>query len=344
MSWSLADLVGQTGAKLVRGKKEQVVSDVAPLKDAKKGQLGFYLSAKYSQQLRQTKAAAVLADARLKDDCDLLLPRDCALLVHNDAEGAFIKVLRMSAPPAIPSSLAEANQAFVHPQARLGQNVSYGRVSIGKGCVIGDNTQIADGVCLGEAASLGKDCIIHSNVVLYPGTVIGDRVIVHAGTVIGSDGFGYFSKGDEHRKIPHLGKVIIEEDVEIGANCCIDRASLGVTRIGRGTKLDNLIHIGHNVAIGKNSLLCGQVGIAGSTEIGEGTIMAGKVGVSDHLKIGKNNRIYAGSIVLRDTTKEEKILGNPARNKTTFLREVASLEKLPQLLRRLVKLERKFNK
>lgn len=335
--WSLAYLIEQTGAELVRGKRDEMVSQIASLKDAKKGQLSFYLNNKYVDQLKQTRASVILTSTRLKEDCDSLSDR--ALLVHNDPEDAFITILAIATPA--PSSGYQSDQAYIHPQAKLGQNVSYGRVSIAKECVIGDNTTLADGVCLGEGVSLGKNCVLYPNVVIYSGAVIGDRVIIHAGSVIGSDGFGYVSKEDNHRKIPHLGKVIIEQDVEIGANCCIDRGSLGATRIGRGSKLDNLVHIGHNVDLGKNSLLCGQVGIAGSVEIGEATIMAGKAGVIDHIKVGKRNRIYVGSVLWQDSNKGEHLLGNPARNKTGFLRELALLERLPEFLRRLTKLQKK---
>ena len=340
--WSLAYLIEQTGAELVRGNREQMVAEIAPLKDAKKGQLSFYLNAKYVDQLKQTSASVVLTSTRLKEDCDLSLARDRTLLVHSNVEDAFLAILAMASPA--PSSSYRSDQAYIHPQARLGQDVSYGRVSIAKDCVIGDNTSLADGVCLGEGVSLGKDCVLYANVVLYAGVVISDRVIIHAGSVIGSDGFGYIAKGDRHRKIPHLGKVIVEQDVEIGANCCIDRGSLGATRIGRGTKLDNLVHIGHNVAIGQNSLLCGQVGIAGSAEVGEATIMAGKAGVGDHVKVGKNSRIYLASILWQDSNEGDHLLGSPARNKTSFLREIAALEKLPAFLRRLARLEKKIGK
>jgi len=338
--WSLAYLIEQTGAELVRGDKEQMISGLASLKDAGKGQLSFYLNAKYIGQLKQTGASVVLTSAKLKEECDLLLARDRTLLVHRDVEDAFLAILTMASPA--PPSRYRSNQAYIHPKARLGQNISYGRVSIGKDCVIGDNTSLADGVCLGEGVSLGKDCVLHSNVVIYSGSVISDRVIIHSGSVIGSDGFGYISKGDNHRKIPHLGKVIVEQDVEIGANCCIDRASLGATRIGRGSKLDNMVHIGHNVDIGNNSLLCGQVGISGSVEVGEATIMAGKAGVIDHVKVGKKGRIYVGSVLWQDSNEGDHLLGNPARSKTSFLREIAALEKLPEFLRRLVKLEKKI--
>ena len=338
--WSIADLIEKTDARLARGNMKQPVSSVASLTDATAGQLSFYLNRSYRDSLTKTAASVILADKKLIQDCEDLLPKTCALLLHDRAADAFITLLELFASSFVPFA-ATTSQASINETAQIGDNVTYGRVSITKDCIIGDNCVLADGVCLGEGTHLGADCILYPNVVLYPHTSLGNRVIIHAGAVIGCDGFGYDSHKGTHRKIPHIGRVVIEDDVEIGANSCIDRGTLGITRIGRGSKLDNLVQIGHNVDLGERALLCGQVGIGGSVRIGDGTIMAGKAGVIDHIKLGKDNRVYAASIVCNDTKEKAHLFGRPARAKAEVLREQVLVRKLPQLFKRLLRLEKK---
>ncbi|OFX32536.1 MAG: hypothetical protein A2Z07_09375, partial [Armatimonadetes bacterium RBG_16_67_12] len=191
---------------------------------------------------------------------------------------AFARALAALAPPAGPVPGIDPS-AVVAPDARIGLGVRIGpRAVIGPGVQLGDRTAIHAGVAVGEGTRIGAGCVIYPNVTIYPGSVIGDRVILHAGAVIGSDGFGYAFEDGAHLKIPHLGRVVIEDDVEIGANTAVDRATLGETRIGRGTKIDNLVQVGHNVVIGPGTIVVAQVGIAGSVTIGDGALLGGQAG------------------------------------------------------------------
>jgi UDP-3-O-[3-hydroxymyristoyl] glucosamine N-acyltransferase len=218
---------------------------------------------------------------------------------------------------------------------------------IGPGCVVGENVVIAARVTLRGGNHIGDNCVIGEqsqlfpNVVLYPQTQIGRRVRVHAGSVLGADGFGYVVDGGVHRKIPQVGHVIVEDDVEIGANVTIDRGALGPTLIGRGTKIDNLVQVAHNVVLGENCLVVAQVGIAGSTTIGSNTILAGQVGLAGHLKIGNNVTVAAQSGVMRDIPDGGKWLGAPAQPDRQAKRQMIALQRLPELIQRVGELERK---
>jgi UDP-3-O-[3-hydroxymyristoyl] glucosamine N-acyltransferase len=210
-------------------------------------------------------------------------------------------------------------------------------VSVGYGCWIGDDVSIGSGsivhplVYVGDGVRIGDDCEVYPHVVLYPGTELGSRVTVHAGTVIGSDGFGYVSVGGELVKVPHIGKVVIEDDVEIGANVTIDRAKTGSTRIGRGTKIDNLVQLAHNVKTGQRCIIVAQVGLAGSVELGEQVTLAGQVGVNSHVRIGDGAVVGAGAGVFGDLEGGGTYSGFPARRHREHLRAQAALLRLPEM-------------
>ena len=195
---------------------------------------------------------------------------------------------------------------------------------------------------VGEGCVIGEETVLFPNVVLYPRTQLGKRVRVHAGTVIGSDGFGYVLDAGAHRKVPQVGSVVVQDDVELGANVTIDRGALGPTVIGRGTKIDNLVQIGHNVNIGEHSLIISQTGIAGSTRLGNYVILAGQVGLAGHLKIGNNVTIAAQSGVMHDIPDGQKWFGSPAMPDRKMKRQVLALHQLPELLRRVAELERRL--
>lgn len=339
MAMKIEVLVTKVGAELVRSGSRTTIEGLAMLEEATAGQLSFYLNKTHRDRLKGTAASAVLADRKLLQDAQRLLPQSCALLVHNQGMHAFIEVLNLFSHLFPTPAAAAQSQAYIAAGVRLGKNVSYGAVSIATGCIIGDNVTLADGVRLGEGVEIGKDSIIYPNVVLYPRTCLGERVIIHGNSVIGAEGYGYVSQGGTHRKIPHIGRVVIEDDVEIGANCCVDRATLGTTRIGKGSKMDNQVHVGHNVDIGEGVLLCGQAAIGGSTTIGDGTILAGKAGAIDHIKLGKRNRVYVGSIVCNETPDDAHLLGQPARAKRDVMRENVLIRKLPQMFKILNRLD-----
>jgi UDP-3-O-[3-hydroxymyristoyl] glucosamine N-acyltransferase len=207
---------------------------------------------------------------------------------------------------------------------------------------IGDRTVIHPGVYLGSGATIGEDTVIYPNVTIKASSVLGNSVIVHAGTVIGSDGFGFAPEGQVHRKIPQIGNVVIEDNVEIGANVCIDRATIGTTRICRGTKIDNLVQIGHNVVIGEDSIVVAQVGISGSTEVGRHVVLAGQAGIVGHIQIGDNAMVGAQAGVTRSIPAGERVSGYPAQKHTVSKRLNACLQRLPSLFRKVKELEKRI--
>ncbi|MFW6279388.1 MAG: UDP-3-O-(3-hydroxymyristoyl)glucosamine N-acyltransferase, partial [Bacillota bacterium] len=227
----------------------------------------------------------------------------------------------------------------------LGRGVSiHPGVIIEEQAVIGDDVIIAPGSYVGQGVEIGAGTVIHPCVVIEYGTIIGENVIIQAGTVIGGDGFGYVSSSEGHTKIPQLGQVIVEDDVEIGANVCIDRAVSDKTIIGKGTKIDNLVQVGHNVKIGPENLITGQVGIAGSSETGKRVTLAGQVGVSDHVSLGDNITVGARGLVVGDLDKPGMYSGVPVQKHKKELREKAACRRIPKLMKKIKKLEKEMAK
>jgi UDP-3-O-[3-hydroxymyristoyl] glucosamine N-acyltransferase len=204
---------------------------------------------------------------------------------------------------------------------------------------VGAGSRIGPGAYLGPGVRIGADCAIGANVSILRDTRIGDRCIIHPGAVIGGDGFGFFWNGTRHQKVPHLGIVVVEDDVEIGCNACIDRATLSITRVGRGTKMDNLVQVAHNCHIGEHVILVSQAAIAGSTEIGSRAMLGGQVAVADHLKIGAGARVASTSGLIKDLEDGASVLGAPARPIKQFWKEQAALSKLPEALKEVRRLE-----
>ncbi|MGB5833484.1 MAG: UDP-3-O-(3-hydroxymyristoyl)glucosamine N-acyltransferase [Thiohalocapsa sp.] len=249
-----------------------------------------------------------------------------------DPRGSFFAIAACFLPAAEAAGVHASAQ--VDPSARLGEGVSIGacavvaaNASIGDGCVIGA------GVWIGATVTLGANCVIEANVMLHPGSSLGERCVIHSGAVIGGDGFGFQWDGQRHRKVPQLGKVVVEDDVDIGCNSCIDRATLGETRIRRGVRIDNLVQIGHNTDIGEHVILVSQSGVAGSSTVGKGAMIAGQVAVSDHIKVGAGARIAGQSGVTKDVPAGAAVFGTPARPMKDTLRELAALSQLPDTLK-----------
>jgi len=245
----------------------------------------------------------------------------------------------------------EKPPAGVHPTAFVGAGVTLGQsVHVGPNAVVKDGASIGDrstvdaGAVVGERVTIGADCVIHSNATLYRDIRLGERVVVHSGTVIGSDGFGYTQDGTTRVKIPQVGTVVIEDDVEIGANVAIDRSTLGETVIKRGTKIDNLVQIAHNVVIGENTVVCGLVGISGSVTIGDNVTLAGQVGLADHVSIGANATIGAQSGVTKNLEGGHYYLGSPAVPIGQASRQYAVIANLPELSKRVRELERELER
>ncbi|MEY2550140.1 MAG: UDP-3-O-[3-hydroxymyristoyl] glucosamine N-acyltransferase [Verrucomicrobiota bacterium] len=317
---SIGEIVDFVGGEFA-GDRKQTIRSVAPLASAKGDQLGFLSNRKYVSELASTGAGAILVPRTL-DGCDSRWIR------VDDPYFAFAKIMTCWFADR-PKPQGVSPKAIVAESARLGDNVSLGHFAvIGENVVIGNNVTIFQNVSIEAGSVIGDDCIIYPNVVIYDGTRIGNRCIVHSGVVIGSDGYGFATHGGKHHKIPQIGIVRIEDDVEIGAGTTIDRAALGETVIGEGTKIDNLVQIGHNVKVGKHCLLVSQVGIAGSTELGDYVAVAGQSGFSGHLKIGNRVQVAAKSAVLADVPDDTKVMGSPAVPFTEFARRHAALKKL----------------
>ena len=321
----------------VVGDGEIEISGVASLEEARAGQITFISNPKYLSHLSKTNASAVIVSKEVTQ-------ADKPLLCVTNPQLALAKVLTLfSRKPYQPKGID--SKAWISPTARLGKDVTvYPFVYIGDRCSIGDRATFYPGVTVDEDSSIGEDSILYPNVSVYPGTIVGKRVIVHSGAVVGSDGFGYVKEGKRNVKIPQVGIVEIEDDVEIGANTTIDRATLGKTIIGRGVKIDNLVMLAHNVVIGEDSIIVAQVGIAGSTKIGSNVTLAGQVGVKDHVEIGDNAMVGAQAGVIFDLPGSQGYHGSPALPQREYIRAITTLPKLPEMRKTLLDLGKRLQK
>ena len=332
---TLAEAAEATGGRVL-GDARVTFSRIAPVHDAGPEDLALLADRRYGEDLVRCGGRALL----VSDDMSGLPggPRD--RIVVPDAHRAMVTLLALLHPESPPPPEVH-DTAIVHPDASVCDTVSVdaGTV-IGAGAALGAGSVVGANCVIGGGVVIGRECVVRANVTVYPGSVLGDRVIVHAGARIGVDGFGYVLVEGEHVKVPQVGGCVVEDDVEIGANCTIDRGSIGVTRIGAGSKLDNLVHIGHNVVVGPRSLVVAQVGIAGSTRMGEGVVLGGQAGLVGHLRIGDGARIGAQAGVISDIGPGQEVSGYPARDHRTYLKAMASLMRLPRTLKRLRRIER----
>jgi UDP-3-O-[3-hydroxymyristoyl] glucosamine N-acyltransferase len=313
------------------------VSGVSGLSEAGAGDITFLSEGKFLPQAKESKAAAVIVKEVI---AELNKPQ---ISVANP-QLAFAQLLGHFYIRPIPSK-GTSEKAFVSPSAVIGSNVTiYPFAFVADDAIVGKDSVIYPGVFIGEKSVIGEACIIYSNVTVREGVTIGSRVIIHAGAVIGADGFGYVFDGQEHRKIPQVGGVIVEDDVEIGANTTIDRATTGMTVIGRGTKIDNLVQIGHNVKIGRNAIFVAQVAIGGSSNVGDGVILAGQVGVADHVTIeaGTIAGAQTGLTGKAGRVKKGVYGGTPALPINEAIRAAMVYAKLPELRDKIRELEDKI--
>jgi len=329
-----------TAAQIAEKIKGEVIGDssieitgLAPADRARAGDLTFAENAAYFAAAEQSQAAAILVAESFGESKKVLIR------VANPRI-ALARVMPIFFPP-------EKHPQGIHPSAAIHGSAQVDpSAHIGPGCIVGPGVKLGARAVLmgnndiGAGCDVGEDACLFPNVVLYRGTKLGKRVVIHAGTVIGSDGFGYVLDEGRHRKILHLGNVIIGDDVEIGANAAIDRGALGSTVIGEGTKIDNLVHIAHNVTVGRHCIIMGQVGFAGSTRMGDYVIVASQTGIADHLKIGNQAMIGAKSGVMRDIPDGGRVVGIPAAPDKQFKRQVIASQQLPDLIHRMRDLEK----
>lgn len=314
MAVTLKELADAIGAELA-GEPSLSITGVSTLEDAGPGQVTFLANPKYLKQLEATRAAAVIVAPSVSAN-------HVALLKAKDPYYAFaLAVQRIHGARKHPF-------AGVHPRATVDPTAT-----------IGEGTVVYPGAYVGPRAKVGRDCVLHPNVVIYEECVVGDRVIIHANTAIGPDGFGYATNAGLHHKIPQIGNVVIEDDVEIGANCSIDRAALGSTVIGKGSKLNDLIAIGHNTKMGPHCMIVSQVGIAGSATIGHHVTLAGQVGVAGHIEVGDHVTVGAQAGVTNSVPEQSVLLGSPAMPIRQARRVAAVFVQLPELQDRVKKLE-----
>lgn len=308
---------------------------VAKIEEAADGDITFIANPRYTRYLETTHASAVIISRAIRLGDDGGAKFRPALLRVDDPYLSFLKVLLAFNPPKDPLTPGVHPTAVVHPSAVIGKDVRIGaHVVISEGCRIGDATMLCHGTVLGAGVEVGRASLLYHLVTVREGCKIGSRVIVHSGTVIGSDGFGFAPKPDgSYDKIPQLGIVVVEDDVEIGANCTLDRATMGETRIKRGTKLDNLIQVGHNVVIGEHTVIAAQTGISGSTKIGKFNMVGGQVGFTGHLSIADSTKIGAQSGIHRSIEKAGgTYFGSPSLPQREAFRIQGALIQLPELL------------
>jgi UDP-3-O-[3-hydroxymyristoyl] glucosamine N-acyltransferase len=321
----------------VVGDGEIEISGVAAIEEARAGEITFISNPKYLSNLNTTGASAVIVSKEVTQ-------ADKALLCVTHPKLAFARILTLfSQEPYQPRGID--SNAWVSPTAKLGKDLTlYPFVYIGDRCSIGDRVTLYPGVYVGEDSSIGEDSILYPNVSVYSRTLIGSRVILHSGVVVGSDGFGYEKEGRKNVKIPQVGRVEIEDDVEIGANTTIDRATFSKTVIRKGVKIDNLVQVAHNVTIGEDSIIVAQVGISGSTKIGSNVTLAGQVGVVPQVEIGDNVMVGAQAGVTHDLPANQGYLGSPALPHREFLRAITTFPKLPEMKKTLLDLEKRIEK
>lgn len=320
----------------LEGDTDPDITGAAPLDRAGTSDLTLLASSRYAAEAAQTGAGAALVTAELADR----LPAGTTRILVSDVHAALASLLPLLYPPAQPTPTIHPT-AVIEPGASLGEGVSVGaHAVVGGGSRVEDGAVIAANVTIGRLCRIGAGAYLHPHVVLYDGVSVGARSILHAGVRAGVDGFGYTHREGVHVKVPQVGRCEIGADVEIGANTCIDRGSIGSTVIGDGCKIDNLVHIGHNVRLGAHSIVVAQVGISGSTRIGRYVTLGGQAGINGHISIGDGATIAAQSGVFGDVEPGATVSGYPARPHGEALRAQAGLFRLPGLMKRLRALER----
>jgi UDP-3-O-[3-hydroxymyristoyl] glucosamine N-acyltransferase len=336
MKTTLQEVATLVGGVVAEGEGSLPLTGFSSIAEAESGDITFLGNPRYAPALKKTRASAVLVDEQFQG-----IPPSLAVIRVPNPTLKFSLIVQRFGPSPRPATPG------VHPTAVISSSAQFdaAKVCIGPHVVIedhaiiGDGTTIAAGTCIGHSAKLGSDCVIHANVVIQERTLIGNRVIIHAGAAIGTDGFGYELQNGRHMKIDQVGIVQVDDDVEIGSCTTIDRARFGRTWIGEGTKIDNLVQIGHNCVIGKHCILCGQVGISGSRRLGDFVVMAGQVGVAGHLNIASNTTFLAKSGLTKDYPDPGAYTGYPAKPLIEGRRMLTYPARVPELVDRIKELE-----
>ncbi len=320
------------------GKGLVEISDIAGIEEAQEGEITFLIERSFKKYIRSCNASAII----IGNDNDLDEFRDRNIIITKNPVLAYVKVIELFYPgKSVEKGISPL--AFVSETSQISSEATiFPYAYVGEKVVIGKKSVIYPFVHIGDEAVIGENTVIYPHVVIYDKVSIGNRVMIHGGAVVGGDGFGYVWDGERHVKIPQIGNVIIEDDVEIGANAAIDRASLGRTIIRKGVKIDNLVQIAHNVSVGENSIIVSQVGIAGSSNIGKNVVLAGQVGVRDHAVIGDNVKAAGGTGITKNVPENSIISGNPHMPHREWLRLQNHIKNLPKLYNRIKQIEKKL--
>ena len=332
----IADMIGGR----VEGNENATINTFAKIEEGKPGAISFLSNPKYTHYIYDTESSVVL----INEDVELEKPVTATLIRVNNAYESVAKLLQLYESMK-PRKAGVDPHAFISEKAKIGENVYIGAFAyIGDGAVIGDNTQIYPNTVIGDGVTIGEKCTLFPNITVYQGCKIGNNVTIHAGSVIGADGFGFAPNAEGYDKIPQIGIVIIEDNVEIGANTCIDRSTMGQTVIHQGVKLDNLIQVAHNCEIGESTVMSAQVGLAGSTKIGAWCMVGGQAGFAGHIHVKDKTFVGAQCGVIGDTKGNgEQLIGSPAVNPKMYFKARALDAKLPDMYRQIAALQRELN-
>ena len=332
----IAELVGGR----VEGDENVAITTFSKIEEGREGAITFLSNPKYTHYIYNTKASVVLVDEKL----ELEQSTPATLIRVKNAYESVAHLLQLYESMK-PRKTGIDSLAFISPTAKIGEGCYIGPFAyVGDGAEIGDNTQIYPHATIADGVKVGCKCIIYPNVSIYNSCRLGDRVIVHSGTVIGADGFGFAPSAEGYDKIPQIGIVTIEDDVEIGANTCIDRSTMGSTYIRKGTKLDNLIQIAHNVEIGQNTVMAAQCGVAGSTKVGDWCMFGGQVGMAGHITIADLTKSGAQAGIANSIkTPGQTVIGSPAIDAKSYMKSYAVYRKLPELYKQIAEMQKQID-
>lgn len=334
-----AKQIAQFVQGVIEGDENATVNTFAKIEDGKPGAISFLSNPKYTHYIYDTESSIVLVDKSV----ELEKPTKATLIKVDNAYECVAKLLQLYESMK-PKKTGIDSLAFISSSAKIGENVYIGAFAyIGDNVVIGDGCQIYPNVVICENAKVGNDCLFYPNVTIYHDCHVGNRVTLHAGSVVGSDGFGFAPSENGYDKIPQIGIVTIEDDVEIGANTCIDRSTMGSTYVRKGVKLDNLVQIAHNTDIGANTVMSAQVGIAGSTKVGQWCMFGGQVGIAGHITIGNKVFLGAQSGVPSSLKDNQTLIGTPPMEKLPYFKSQAIFQKLPDLYKQIQKLQKEVD-